>query len=146
MALADRVAVMRDGRIVQLDVAANLLERPASAFVAGFLSQVPPIAGVLEGGTLRFTELPLAPLERGRLRVDPRLEGPVQVFVRPHEWAVAPGEGNAVIRACRPADGRLQLELALGKHVIEAAVPEDGALRVGAPCRLSVASALVFGA
>ena len=37
LAVADRVAVMRAGRIVQAGRPADLVEHPADAFVAGFL-------------------------------------------------------------------------------------------------------------
>jgi multiple sugar transport system ATP-binding protein len=37
MTMGDRVAVMRDGRIVQLDTPQALYERPADLFVAGFI-------------------------------------------------------------------------------------------------------------
>jgi multiple sugar transport system ATP-binding protein len=37
MTMADRVAVMRDGRIEQVDVPQAIYERPANVFVAGFI-------------------------------------------------------------------------------------------------------------
>ncbi len=57
-ALADRVAVMRDGRIEQVGTRQELYERPVNQFVAGFVGD-PPMnfaAGevVHEGGTARF--------------------------------------------------------------------------------------------
>jgi putative spermidine/putrescine transport system ATP-binding protein len=39
LSLGDRVAVMRDGRIVQVDAPAALYDRPADAFVAGFVGR-----------------------------------------------------------------------------------------------------------
>jgi ABC-type sugar transport system ATPase subunit len=36
LALADRIAVMRDGRFEQVDTAENLMRRPATAYVADF--------------------------------------------------------------------------------------------------------------
>jgi spermidine/putrescine transport system ATP-binding protein len=39
LALSDRVAVMRDGRIEQLDSPSVLYDNPCSAFVAGFIGQ-----------------------------------------------------------------------------------------------------------
>ncbi|THD78783.1 MAG: ABC transporter ATP-binding protein [Phenylobacterium sp.] len=40
MVVGDRLAVMRDGRIVQVGTPAELYERPAGRFVAGFLGEV----------------------------------------------------------------------------------------------------------
>jgi iron(III) transport system ATP-binding protein len=45
MAISDRIAVMNNGRIVQIGTAEQLYRRPASAFVAGFLGR----ANILEG-------------------------------------------------------------------------------------------------
>src|SRR5699024_2616956 len=40
MYLGDRVAVMRDGRIVQIDTAENILAAPADDYVAQFIADV----------------------------------------------------------------------------------------------------------
>ncbi len=39
LALSDRIAVLRQGRIEQLDTPARLYERPANSFVAGFMGE-----------------------------------------------------------------------------------------------------------
>ncbi|MDQ1661106.1 MAG: multiple sugar transport system ATP-binding protein [Blastococcus sp.] len=47
LALADRVAVVRDGRVVQLDTPRELYRRPVDLFVAGFVGT--PAIGLLRG-------------------------------------------------------------------------------------------------
>jgi multiple sugar transport system ATP-binding protein len=47
LALADRVAVVRDGRVVQLDTPRELYRRPVDLFVAGFVGA--PAIGLLRG-------------------------------------------------------------------------------------------------
>jgi multiple sugar transport system ATP-binding protein len=47
LALADRVAVVRDGRVVQLDTPRALYRRPTDLFVAGFVGT--PAIGLLRG-------------------------------------------------------------------------------------------------
>jgi ABC-type Fe3+/spermidine/putrescine transport system ATPase subunit len=42
MSIADRVAVMSEGRIVQYDTPEAIYERPATTFVAGFVGNPPP--------------------------------------------------------------------------------------------------------
>jgi thiamine transport system ATP-binding protein len=56
-ALADRVAVLRQGRLVQIDAPARLWSRPASAFVATFVGQpnVWPV-DVADDGTIRLID------------------------------------------------------------------------------------------
>ena len=41
MGLADRIAVMHGGRIVQCDTPTNVYSRPATAFVGGFVGSPP---------------------------------------------------------------------------------------------------------
>lgn len=41
LALADRIAIMRDGRIQQLGTAREVFSRPANTFVAGFVGSTP---------------------------------------------------------------------------------------------------------
>jgi len=53
LVMSDRVAVMREGRIVQIGVGSELYERPADAFVARFLGESNLLAGTvqwLDGG------------------------------------------------------------------------------------------------
>jgi ABC-type Fe3+/spermidine/putrescine transport system ATPase subunit len=78
LVMSDRVAVMREGRIVQIGVGADLYERPANAFVARFLGESNLIAGTvqwLDGtrGALSAPGLP-RPIE-GRLTAAPLTVG-----------------------------------------------------------------------
>jgi ABC-type Fe3+/spermidine/putrescine transport system ATPase subunit len=45
MVVADRMAVMRDGEVVQVGTPREVYERPATAYVAGFIGEVNLIAG-----------------------------------------------------------------------------------------------------
>jgi multiple sugar transport system ATP-binding protein len=84
MTLGQRVAVMRDGRIQQVDVPQKLYEEPANVFVAGFIGS--PAMNLAEAtvrdGTIALgsTELPL---DRGRR---PPADGKVVVGIRPEAF------------------------------------------------------------
>ncbi|GAA4560610.1 ABC transporter ATP-binding protein [Pseudonocardia xishanensis] len=52
LALSDRIAVFRDGRIEQVGTPAELYETPVSRFVATFLGDSTVFAGTLRGGLL----------------------------------------------------------------------------------------------
>jgi putative spermidine/putrescine transport system ATP-binding protein len=57
LALADRMAVMDHGRIVQVDTPVNIYERPAHAFVASFIGQANLLRGTVtatQGEHVRF--------------------------------------------------------------------------------------------
>jgi multiple sugar transport system ATP-binding protein len=98
MTLGDRVAVLRRGRLQQVDRPRDLYERPANLFVAGFIGS-PPMnlvpAIVEEGGvTLPFARVPL-PAEQ--LRGVPQ-HAPLIAGIRPEhleDAALVPAEARA---------------------------------------------------
>ena len=57
LSVADRIAVLKDGRVAQVGTPADLYHRPNSAFVAGFIGQTNILPGTVtsrENGTLRI--------------------------------------------------------------------------------------------
>jgi putative spermidine/putrescine transport system ATP-binding protein len=56
MALSDRIVIMNKGRAEQIAKPDCAYERPASAFVAGFLGKTNLLAGRIAGGTLSIGE------------------------------------------------------------------------------------------
>ena len=89
MTMADTIAVMNRGRIEQLGPPAELYERPATAFVAGFLGISNMLPGVVEGPDA-------VRLENGtivRAHVNGR-SGPVAAGVRPEKITIG-GAGGA---------------------------------------------------
>ncbi|MDT9690932.1 ABC transporter ATP-binding protein [Streptomyces sp. P9(2023)] len=88
-ALADRVVVMRDGRIAQSGTPLEVWQRPASAFVARFLGFDNVVAGTVSG--------PFADTVWGKVPVpDGSPGGAREILVRPGGVRlVAPGDGLA---------------------------------------------------
>jgi putative spermidine/putrescine transport system ATP-binding protein len=99
MAIADRVAVMRNGRILQIDRPETLYRNPADSFVATFVGGANRLAGKLEGDVLS--------LPGGRLEL-PAGEGDT-AFIRPENFRIAPPE-NAALR------GRVSGRVFIGMH------------------------------
>ncbi|GIX10206.1 ABC transporter ATP-binding protein [Elioraea sp.] len=87
MALGDRVAVMRAGRIEQIDVPEAIYHRPASRFVAEFVGTLNVLAGRIEGGMLR--------LPGGTLAAPELPEGEALVGIRPEQFVLDPDGGLA---------------------------------------------------
>ncbi len=86
MTLSDRIAVMRAGRIEQLDRPEAIYDRPANAFVADFIGASNSWAAEASGGEVRLPDGQAVPT---------RLSGPVRVMVRPHNLALSrEGEGG----------------------------------------------------
>lgn len=89
MTMADRIAVMNQGRIEQLGPPQELYERPATAFVAGFLGVSNLLPGTVEGpGAIRLDSGELV-----RAGVDGR-SGRVAAGVRPEKITLGPGGGE----------------------------------------------------
>lgn len=131
LAVADRVAVMRAGRIVQVGRPADLVERPADAFVAAFLR-----LGTLVPVTGRTAASADTPLGRLPVRVAGR-PGSSVILVRPDAVRLAPCAG------CVPVSARVASVLAGadGARVV-LAVEGSGGGRWELGCRLAAGLAV----
>jgi ABC-type Fe3+/spermidine/putrescine transport system ATPase subunit len=108
LSLSDRVAVMREGAVLQVATPRELYERPATRFVADFVGINNFIAGVcqeLTDGRVRVNT-PLG-LLRGLAGAPLKVGDRCVVAVRPENLALGPGGDNA----CR---GRVALASYLG--------------------------------
>ena len=88
LALADVVAVMDRGRIVQAGPPEEVFERPATAFVAGFVGRSARLPGVSRGGVVQVGPVLLRAAGRAA-------DGDVTVFIRPHRVRLLPPAGEA---------------------------------------------------
>lgn len=141
MEMADRVAVMERGRVVQFGTPMALLDAPETPFVAGFIGEAAKLPCTIRAGQAQFDPLPLPPL---RVALP---DGPAQAFVRPGDVLAGPGEG-AVLRLVR-ADGAGQARAVVeaGGITLDARLHPLGTWAArGRPCRLHLRGAHVFGA
>ncbi len=137
--LADRVAVMRDGRVVQFDTPEALLAAPADSGVAGFLGDAVPVECEVRGGQAMIAGL-------GSVAAKGVTEGKAIAFLRPVDVAAEPGDGPARVVTARP-DGRgVRLTVEVAGLLLEA-VPAPGWMpRRGQACRIRLVAARVFPA
>jgi spermidine/putrescine ABC transporter ATP-binding subunit len=94
MSMSDRIAVMSEGRIEQLDAPEAIYDRPASTFVAGFIGEMNVI-----GGAVRHTMAGVATIDLAggtvAAQIDPARPAPtgaVRVGIRPEKVRVTGGE------------------------------------------------------
>jgi ABC-type Fe3+/spermidine/putrescine transport system ATPase subunit len=90
--LADRIAVMRDGRILQVDKPAEVLRRPATEFLARFMGGANLLpATVLDPEGTRVLVGDRVELHTAR----PREGGELLVAIRPESVLLQPGSASA---------------------------------------------------
>jgi iron(III) transport system ATP-binding protein len=144
LSIADRVAVMLEGRIVQVGPPEELYHRPATRTIADFIGDVQFVPGVASGrrATTALGDIPLHAAH----------EGAVDVMLRPEMLRLAPaGEGGEhavpatiVSRAFFGHDQLLTLQLDSG-ITLKARLGAYGGFRPGDRVSVSVrGGALAF--
>ena len=120
MAMADRIAVMSDGRIEQLAVPSELYDEPATPFVADFIGDMSALTGTLQGDHVVLHHGARIPLGR-RLATAANGEA-VTVGLRPEGSVLrtGPGDVEASIVTAMVLGDRLQVvaRLADGQELL----------------------------
>jgi iron(III) transport system ATP-binding protein len=114
LALATHIAVMRNGLVEQFGPPEELLERPATAFVAGFLGTPPAVllSGAVHDGWLLRDGVRIAPVD-GVGGVDEHL----QAMYRPQDVLLSPdGLLPYDVLECTPLAGRYVVSGLTGGH------------------------------
>ncbi len=134
MTLATRIVVMRGGRIQQVGAPAEVYERPANLFVAGFLGAPAMnfIHGALDGGG-RFTA--------GQLSIDVSAAGACAAVlgIRPEHIAIAPGAPlSGTVTLVEPMGNHQIVWIDAGGQLLSAMVHDNRAFALGAVVRFAV--------
>jgi len=97
LTMADRVAVLRDGKIVQINGPRELYDAPLSEFVGTFVGDANVVEGTISSLTRDSTTIS-TPLGSAKLLDAPRLpEGnAVRVLFRPEEVRMTSGDGKGL--------------------------------------------------
>jgi iron(III) transport system ATP-binding protein len=144
MFLADRIALMRAGRVVQLGTPEELYLAPADPFVATFLGEVNRVPAWLRGGV---AETVLGPLPPPPGLAPP--DGPALVLVRPEGLRIGPGGIPAEVEACRLLGATTLVHLAVadgagGVLHLHARLPPGQALARGQRVTVAMDPARAF--
>jgi len=137
MAISDRVGVMSNGRLEQIDIPDSLYNNPASTFVANFVGTMNHIPGTQQGDTVTIFGKNI------RVKNSKGSNGLVSALVRPESIEVsrASGSGNAKIitRSFLGASSQI-ICLTQEGSVIQALMPsnESGDLHPGEDVTLNV--------
>jgi putative spermidine/putrescine transport system ATP-binding protein len=142
LAVADRVGVMRAGRLEQIDAPEEIYARPATDFVAEFVGLSNRLPGTLSAGHVDVLGTPLPLVAGGTGRT-----GPVTAYVRPEHVRITPDDGSkdaaglqarVVATAFLGPSSRVTVALADGTSVLAHVPSADvAALPPGAPVRVA---------
>jgi putative spermidine/putrescine transport system ATP-binding protein len=140
LAIADRVGVMREGRIEQLGPPTEIYSRPATAFVAEFVGLTNRLAGTVSGSsvTVRGRDLPLVDLSTP--------PGPVTALVRPEAVTLAsddsggsgPLTGTVISITFLGATSRVSVDLGDTTILAQLTTSDASALSAGSRVTLTI--------
>ena len=138
MTLGQRIVVLKDGRIQQIDTPMAMYERPANLFVATFLGS--PAMNVVHGRLQRRDGLLLEAGEGGQLRLDGAsvpdgwLDRDIALGIRPeHLLPVVAGAAamSPRVETVEPVGSEVFVNLRLGETPLVARLPPEQIPREG---------------
>jgi putative spermidine/putrescine transport system ATP-binding protein len=137
LSLADRLVLLREGRLVQAGSPQEIYDRPADAFVAGFVGR----ANLLDGRVIDADTVDTAIGRLATPRHGHAAGTALRLLVRPERveiGAAAGGENAFVAHVLRDrffgatrqlevaaGDGRLEIETSMRDHVAMVRVPRE---------------------
>jgi sulfate transport system ATP-binding protein len=127
--LADRVAIFNGGRIEQVGTPDQILDRPASAFVAGFVGDAVRLAVDTAGYWVRVgPHAARTPTEN--------VSGPAELFIRPGDLTVSDDRRHAIparVMTVRRSGAARRAEVALADDLptVEIDLPADSLVQTG---------------
>ncbi len=138
MTLGDRIVVMKDGHVQQVDTPLGIYRAPANTFVATFVGSPPMnlVRGAISGGMFTATAGTL------RIPVPQRVSGPAILGLRPEALHLRPaGEGDftARIDEIEPLGSETLLTVEAGGSTLTARVDGGTTVRRGDQTGLAVA-------
>jgi sulfate/thiosulfate transport system ATP-binding protein len=140
--LADRVAILHRGRLEQIGTPDDILDRPATPFVAGFVGEAVRLPAEVREGVLRIgAQYVPAP--------DAKVSGKVDLFVRPFDLVIADGPADALsaeVAAVRRTGPARRAELSFGEGLppVEIELPAHQTVRKGESLHVRLATVRLF--
>ena len=139
MAMADRIAVLVDGEVVQFGTPEQLWQRPSHPFVAATIAGLQPLKGRIEG-TQCVTAFGALPLRLLALTADLAEDTSIQIGVRPSSLTVSL-DGPCVVNDIRFLGDRYTLLISADNQNLEVATTLKPKVTVGDAVSISFAAA-----
>jgi multiple sugar transport system ATP-binding protein len=132
LSMGDRIAVMREGQIVQLDTPSALYDRPADVFVGSFIGS-PPL-NFLKSRARNGTAVGDAFEVPG----PPGMDGKEMLLgIRPENIRIGEGPFRGRVLVVEPLGSHALLTVMVGNESIKVVAPADTALRADEELRLA---------
>jgi multiple sugar transport system ATP-binding protein len=137
MTMADKIVVMKDGRVQQIGSPLHLYNHPANKFVAGFIGSPPMNFLTLNvaDGSLKGENYELRPLGAHEEALKKLAHKDVYFGIRPEDLAYTEQSGDntipAVITVVEPLGSEIHLWLSAGNQSIVARVEPHYTFKVG---------------
>jgi len=132
LSMGDRIAVMREGQIVQLDTPSALYDRPADVFVGSFIGSPPMnfLKARARDGT--------AVGEAFEVPGPPGMDGKELLLgIRPENIRIGDGPFRGRVLVVEPLGSHALLTVMVGKDSIKVVAPADTAVRADEELRLT---------
>ena len=139
MSMGDRIAVMRDGAIVQCDLPMAVYDNPATQFVGGFIGSPPMnfVRGALSDGAF------VAEGVRLQLERPPRPGGEIVMGVRAEHLRIAAEGLPAAVLVVEPLGSHALVTARIGGVPVKIEAPVDVGLRSDEPIHVVVDQARI---
>ncbi|MEO1492051.1 MAG: sn-glycerol-3-phosphate ABC transporter ATP-binding protein UgpC [Pseudomonadota bacterium] len=142
MTMADKIVLMKDGKIEQVGTPDDLYDRPETLYVADFIGS--PAMNFIEGRVTSHNGAPVFEADNVRLDLPADTSATdgqtVTCGLRPTDLSIDPDGGlSGTLALSEKTGAELNLHLAVAGHDIVATAPRDTALGPGATCNLSIA-------
>jgi multiple sugar transport system ATP-binding protein len=132
LSMGDRIAVMREGQIVQLDTPSALYDRPADVFVGSFIGS-PPM-NFLKARARNGTAVG----DAFELPGPPGMDGKEMLLgIRPENIKIGEGPLRGRVLVVEPLGSHALLTVMVGNESIKVVAPADTALRADEELRLA---------
>jgi multiple sugar transport system ATP-binding protein len=140
MTMADKIVVMKDGRVAQIGAPLDLYDNPGNVFVAGFIGS--PAMNLIKGRIDVSDGKQIFVSDTGSvLPADgARAQGgqPVIYGIRPEHIDIAADGLPAIVSVLEPTGSETQVFAKLGEDAIDAIVKDRLAVRPGEEVRLKI--------
>jgi spermidine/putrescine ABC transporter ATP-binding subunit len=101
LSMSDRIAVMSDGMIEQLDTPSEIYDRPLTAFVADFIGEMNFLEGKITATSAGEFDLVTATGVVVRGRGDAADRGTARIGIRPARLSIVPGQATGTVNTAK---------------------------------------------